>query len=307
MNLKIYTQEIFIMLTDLSKLEEKKILVTGGAGFIGSSLCKFLTNNGAQVTSVDNYFTGSENNHLPEVNYIKSHTKEINNINLENNYDFLFHFGEYSRVEKSFEDIDTVFDFNLHSIYEVLKFAKKCRAKFVYSGSSTKFGDDGKNAFASPYAWTKNTNSNLVKTFCEWNDMKHSIVYFYNVYGDAEISEGKYSTLIAKYISLKKNGAKELPVVLPGTQTRNFTHIDDIVEGIIIATLHGEGDGYGIGSDEEFSINEVVELFKLDKKYIPQRMGNRLHAPVLNDKLKTLGWLPKRNLKDYIDSTFCDE
>ena len=289
------------MLIDRNILEGKNILITGGAGYIGSSLCSKLKQIGSKITVIDNYFTGSYENHVDGVNYIKADTKDINNLDLNHNYDYIFHFGEYSRVEQSFEDIDKVFDYNHLSIYSILKFAHLCNAKIIYSGSSTKFGDDGDNAFASPYAWTKKTNSDLVRTYSKWNNLDHVIIYFYNVYGGREISNGKYATVIGIFTRLYKNEAKELPVVLPGTQERNFTHIDDIVNGIIIASIAGHGDGYGIGSDEEFSINDVVDMFGLKKKYLPERKGNRRTASLKTEKLKKLGWTPNKTLKNHIN------
>ena len=280
----------------------KSILITGGSGFVGSNLAEYLINKGLEVTSLDNYFTGTISNHKEGVEYITGETKNISKLLSGRRFSHIYHLGEYSRVEQSFEDIDLVFEYNHQSIYEVLKFAHNCGSKFIYSGSSTKFGDDGANGYASPYAWTKRCNTELIKSYAEWNNLDYAIAYFYNVYGDNEISKGRYATLIAKYLSILNSGGIKLPVVKPGTQKRNFTHIVDIVEGLYLVGLHGKGDNYGIGADKAYSILDLVEILGCEIEWLPERRGNRLSAPIVNDKLKALGWAPKYNLKDYLKS-----
>lgn len=282
----------------------KNVLVIGGAGFVGSNLIESLLRKDVVVTSLDNYFTGSEENHVEGCTYIKGNSADINSLITEKGiFDTVYHLGEYSRVEQSFKDIDVVFELNLNSIYSVLKFCKDNNSKIIYSGSSTKFGDGGMNAYASPYAWCKKTNSDLVKAYCSWFGMDFAITYFYNVYGPKEISNGAYSTVIAKFLDMYNRGARELPVVTPGSQRRNFTHVDDIVAGLLVVGEFGSGDGYGIGSDESFSILEVVDLFGVEPYMIPERPGNRMESPVHNDRLKDLGWVPEKKLAEYISSS----
>lgn len=281
-------------------MKGKNILVIGGAGFVGSSLCEKLVSEGAFVHSYDNYFTGTMENHVANVIYHQGEARHINSHSFDAEFDYVYHLGEYSRVEQSFEDIDTVFDFNHASIYQVLKFVRRYHSKLIYSGSSTKFGDDGRNGEESPYAWTKKTNADLVRVFCGWFDINFAITYFYNVYGEREISGGKYATVIAKFIQAVKNGEKRLTVVKPGTQRRNFTHIDDIVNGLILVGKRGEGDGFGIGSDESFSIMELVELLECEVDYLDARRGNRMLAPVNSEKTKTLGWRASKSLRAYL-------
>jgi UDP-glucose 4-epimerase len=280
---------------------KKTILIIGGAGFVGSNLCKKLSHDNFVVYSYDNYFTGNEENHHKNVKYIQGESKNINEVEFGVNFDIIYHLGEYSRVEQSFDDIDRVFEYNMSSIYSVLKFTLKHNAKIIYSGSSTKFGDDGDNILASPYAWTKKTNAELVKTYCSWFGLDYCITYFYNVYGDNEISEGLYATLIAKYIKMYNSGIRQLPVVKPGNQRRNFTHIDDIVSGLIIIGEKGSGDNYGIGSDTSYSIVDIVELFKAKIEWLPERKGNRMSAPIISEKTKALGWSPKNQLDKFIN------
>tara|TARA_A100001015_G_C15016318_1_gene725702 strand:+ start:1367 stop:2242 length:876 start_codon:yes stop_codon:yes gene_type:complete len=284
----------------------KNVLVIGGAGFIGSNLCEKLQENGMNVYSLDNYFTGTKKNHHKGIKYFVGNSNDINDINFKVKFSLIYHFGEYSRVEQSFEDIDKVFEFNNDSIYNVLKFAKIQKAKIVYSGSSTKFGDEGKNSFQSPYAWTKKTNSELVQIYSDWFNLKYCIVYFYNVYGANEISEGKYATVIAKYLSLYKSGKRKLPVVKPGNQLRNFTHIKDIISALILIGKKGFGDGYGIANDKQYSIVKIAELFGCTIEWLHPRKGNRMNAEVVSKKTKELGWKPKYNLEDYISKTLAE-
>ncbi len=278
-----------------------KILVTGGAGFVGSHLCERLLTLGHEVTSLDNYFTGSLLNHIPGVNYITGSTEQINNIFRTRKFDFVYHLGEYSRVEQSFDDLDLVWRFNKLGTYEVLQYIRNTGAKLIYSGSSTKFADVTDGYIPSPYTWSKASNTELVKQYAEWFGIDYAITYFYNVYGKREIKEGKYATLIAKYKTLAAAG-QPLPVVLPGTQKRNFTHINDIVDALVLIGEYGHGDEYGIGSPETFTVLEVAELFGLPIEHLEPRKGNRMSAKVLTDNTANLGWSARRDLKTYINN-----
>lgn len=277
-----------------------KILVVGGAGFIGSALVKRLIQDGHEVISFDNYSTGDVENEHEGCFYYFGKGKDIKDAlqHTDPKFDYIFHLGEYSRVETSFKDYDKVMDYNYHCFPHILDFAKQQDAKLIYSGSSTKFADNGRAA--SPYAYTKAQNTELLKNYGEWFGLKYSIVYFYNVYGENEISEGRYATVIAKFINMVKEGWNELPVTSPGTQLRNFTHIDDIVEGIILAAFKGEGDGYGIGCDEKVSILDVVDYLNCTPSLQPERPGNRMDGELKTDKIKELGWEWKTSLKDYL-------
>lgn len=282
-----------------------EILVTGGAGFVGSHLCERLVTEGHNVVSLDNYFTGSEDNHVPGVEY--THCSTVNlNVSVSDLYeykpDIVYHLGEYSRVEQSFEDMDLVFEYNKVGTYEVLEFVRRSGAKLVYAGSSTKFVDEP-GYVQSPYAWSKASNTELVMRYAEWFGIDYAITYFYNVYGPREIKSGKYATLIAKYAERMRND-EPLPIVRPGTQTRNFTHVSDIVDGLILVGISGHGDEYGIGNPKEYSIIDVANMFNngyTNLKFLPERRGNRMSAPVLTDKTRALGWKPKRNLEAYIE------
>jgi len=277
----------------------KKILVTGGAGFVGSNLCERLASDPSNtVYSLDNYFTGSRDNHVDNVTYMEGETANIFKL-VDFKPDLIFHLGEYARVEQSFDDLDDVWRMNMNGTIEVLKFSLEHKCKVVYAGSSTKFGDDGLGKNASPYAFTKSSNSQLVQNFGEWYGLEYAVVYFYNVYGSREIATGKYATLIALFKDKMKNG-KTLTVRKPGSQERNFTHVDDIVDGLLLVGEKGKGDEYGIGSDEAFSILDVANMFGGEIEYLPNRPGNRQTADVVTSKTRQLGWRPQRKLEDHI-------
>lgn len=278
-------------------MRNKNILVTGGAGFIGSHLCERLHKDGNNVTSLDNYFTGSTDNHIDGVDYIKAPTSDIHYVPIKETPDIVYHLGEYSRVEQSFDDVRLVHEYNTKGTIEVLEYVREVGAKLVYSGSSTKFSDNG--ADASPYAFSKAKNTELVMNYGKWYDMPYAITYFYNVYGGREIKEGKYATLIALFKDKIEKGEK-LTVVSPGTQKRNFTHIDDIIDALVLIGEHGEGDGYGIGSDKSYSILEVAKMFNSEIELLPERKGNRMSGDVITDKTKELGWSPLHSLEKYI-------
>jgi UDP-glucose 4-epimerase len=280
----------------------KNILITGGAGFIGSNLCERYIHLGHSVTSIDNYFTGSVANHIEGVRYYNDDVRHINEIFKNEYFDLVFHLGEYSRVETSFDDVDIVMRNNSFGIIEVLEYCRKSGSKLMYAGSSTKYGDIG--TFSSPYAYIKAKNSELVKNYGEWFGIDYAITYFYNVYGKREISSGKYATFIAKCEHAAKTGT-EISIVMPGDQKRNFTHIDDIINGLILVAEKGYGDEYGIGSPDQYSVLEVAKMFGCNIKYIKKRKGNRTKSDLMTFKTLALGWEPKMNLKDYIDETRC--
>jgi UDP-glucose 4-epimerase len=279
---------------------KKKLLVTGGAGFVGSHLCERLSQNpNYEVYSLDNYFTGNKNNHVPNVTYIEGDTADISTL-VTFTPDMLYHLGEYSRVEQSFDDIEKVWRYNKDGIFAVLEFVRRAGCKILYAGSSTKFGDGGMGRSASPYAWTKATNTELVQNYGAWFNVPYAITYFYNVYGPREIQTGKYATLIALFKEKMKNN-EPLTIVSPGAQKRNFTHIDDIIDGLVLVGENGYGDEFGIGSPEAYSIKEVAEMFGGEIVMLPERKGNRMTADVISAKTEALGWKTTKTIKEYIN------
>lgn len=278
----------------------KLIVVTGGAGFIGSHLCEMLVSLGHRVISLDNYFAGSPANHVSGVDYRTGHTKDIEAL-IPETPDLVYHLGEYSRVEISFSEPATVWDLNSTGTAAVLEFCRKRKAKIVYAGSSTKFGDGGLGRTQSPYAWSKASNTELVKNYGDWYGVPYAVAYFYNVYGPRERAD-KYGTLIEMFMQKAKAGEK-LTVVSPGTQKRNFTHVHDIVSGLVLIGERGEGDDYGIGHDHAYSVLEVAEMFGREIEMLPARPGNRMDSSIDTSKVRALGWEPMHDLAHYIKTS----
>jgi UDP-glucose 4-epimerase len=278
----------------------KKILITGGAGFIGSHLCETLSKDSSnRVISLDNYSTGGEANHVSGVEYIRGETKDIHSL-ITFSPDIVYHLGEYSRVEQSFDDLETVWDYNKAGTFEVLQFCRHHASKIVYAGSSAKFGDGGLGRSQSPYGWTKASNTELVENFGDWFGLPYAIVYFYNAYGPREIRTGKYATLIALFAEKMRQG-ESLTVVSPGEQKRNFTHVNDIIRALIMVGEQGYGDEFGIGSPESFSILDIARLFGGKIEILPERRGNRMTADVITEKTQALGWNAEHSVVDYIE------
>ena len=281
----------------MMKTKQEIVVVTGGAGFVGSHLCERLVREGYRVISLDNYFTGSPANHVEGVEYREGHTKDIAKHITETPH-IVYHLGEYARTEKSFEDIETVWDFNTQGTFAVLEFCRRMHCKLIYAGSSTKFADGGEGARQSPYAWTKAQNTELVKNYGEWFGLSYAITYFYNVYGPREMS-GPYGTLISIFAELYAHG-RPLTVVAPGTQLRNFTHVFDIVEGLVLVGEKGIGDGYGIGAPTTYSVMDVAMLFGGEILLMPERKGNRMLSIADTKRTEALGWSPTHTLPEYI-------
>ena len=279
-----------------------KILVTGGAGFVGTNLIRFLkASNKNDIYSIDNYSIGSKKNHIDGVKYIEDNV--INIQNYVNNYDIIYHLAALSRIQPSFSNPDLIFDSNTNGTLKVLEFAKKNNSKVIYSGSSSMHHDPS----LSPYAMTKYLGEQLCKLYKFSFDLEVDIVRFYNVYGPYEILEGEWAAVIGKWRNQIKN---DLPITIvgDGNQRRDFTHINDIVDGLVkISSKKSKKYIWELGSGKNYSINEVYELFykkfKCKRIYIDDQKGNYRETLRENDDaLDELNWEPKGDLEDYINN-----
>lgn len=279
-------------------------MVTGGAGFIGSHLCERLVAAGHKVISLDNYFTGSRDNHVAGVEYREGHTKDIAKY-IDETPDIVYHLGEYSRVEVSLTEPAVVWDLNVAGTFGVLEFWRKKNTeqtcKLVYAGSSTKFGDGGLGRDQSPYAWTKATNSELVRNYAAWYKLPYAITYFYNVYGPRERS-GRYGTVIEIFKQKYLRG-EPLTVNAPGTQKRNFTYVEDIINGLTLVGERGEGDEFGLGAEAAYSVLDIAKMFGGTIEMRPEVAGNRMSAALDTTRARALGWSATHSLADYIKTS----
>lgn len=286
-----------------------KILVTGGAGFVGSNLIKQLLEDYPQafIVSLDNYWTGKKENHVdtPRVNYMTGDTWNIDEMWSDEPgvFDLVFHFGEYSRIVKSFDDVDYVMKTNLHGTTRVLEKCRKWGAKLIYSASSSKFGNDGKDENLSPYSWAKSKIVELIKNYNEWYGLSYEICYFFNVYGPGQITTGDYATVIG--IFERQYMANEpMTVVSPGTQTRDFTHVYDIVRGVSKTVNVNMNKEWHLRSGKNVSIIEVANMYDHGKWHlIPERRGERFTSEEFpSDTNEVLKWEPEENLEQWINS-----
>ena len=282
----------------------KNILVTGGAGFIGSHLVKHLTEEHpyASIMVLDNYFTGSRNNHINNVTYVHGNTWEINHkvVTREFKADIVYHLGEYSRIVKSFDDIEYVMKSNLHGTSEVIEYCRLKGAKIIYSASSSKFGNNGSDENLSPYSWVKSKGVELIKNYHKWFDLQYEICYFFNVYGPGQIIKGDYATVIGIFENQMKE-KKPITVVSPGTQSRDFTHVQDVVKGVEMTTHMNTNREWMLRSGKNIEILELAKKFSSDITMIPERKGERFTSEEFySDTEKTLNWKPEKTLEDWI-------
>ena len=275
------------------------ILVTGGAGMIGSRLIEMALPK-YRCISLDNYFIGKKENHVAGAEYVEGHTKDIEQLLGKENPKIIFHLGEYSRVEQSFSDLELVWQSNVVGTHYVFEYWRKRGSKLVYAGSSTKFADGGMGRDGSPYAWMKATNTELARNYGHWFDLPYAVTYFYNAYGPRELSEGPYASVMGTFKRLYREG-KPLTVRAPGTQKRNFTYVDDLARGLLMVGEQGQGDDYGLGSPESYSILEIAKMFTDKIEMLPERPGNRLDSVVDTSRAeKEFGWKATMTVRDYI-------
>jgi len=273
-----------------------KVVVTGGAGFIGTNLCEKLIKLKHNVTSIDDYSSGKKTNHIKGVTYIENDCRYISD--LTQNVDLVFHLGEYSKIVPSFKDTKKIIETNMYSTAKVVEFCKNNNVKLVYAGSSTKYADNGANE--SPYAFSKSKNTELIKNYGKWFGLKYSICYFYNNYGPyQDTCNDGWETVISIFEKQKKKG-EPLTIVKPGTQRRNFTYVGDTVEGLIAAS-QTNNEEYQLSNEKSYNMFELVKLFNHEYKFIPERPGDRHESLVnLKETYKKLKWKPKYKLEKWI-------
>ncbi|WP_440923123.1 NAD-dependent epimerase/dehydratase family protein [Candidatus Pelagibacter sp.] len=288
-------------------MKKNIIIVTGGAGFVGSNMIEYLLKKTKyKIISIDNYSSGYKKNHLKNkrVKYVKANTKDIFRlIKYPKSIQAVFHFGEFARIYQSFINMNECIDSNTIGTNSIFNFCLKNNVKLIYSATSASLGNKGKDKNLSPYAFTKAKNLELLENLKKWFNFKFEVIYFYNVYGPKQITSGKMSTVIGIFEEAYKN-KKPLPIVRPGTQTRRFTHINDTIEICYLAWKKNLSRHYSISSKQSYSIIEVAKMFKSKIKYLNKRPGERYASALtkMNLSNKVYRYFGKIKLTDYIGS-----
>jgi UDP-glucose 4-epimerase len=284
------------------------IVVTGGAGFVGSNLIEELIKiKKYRILSIDNYSSGKISNHLrsSRVKYLRGNTKNISSIlgKYKNRIHTVFHFGEFARIFQSFKKFQECFNSNIEGSAELFKFVLENKIKLIYSATSATLGNNGKDMNLSPYAFTKAKNLELLENLKKWFNFKYEVVYFYNVYGPKQICKGDMATVVGIFEEHFKN-KKPLPIVRPGSQTRRFTHIKDTVSACIIAWKKNKCRHYSVASNKAYSINQLAGMFNCNVIYLPKRQGERFSSALkrMNLTNKVIRINAEIKLKDYINN-----
>jgi UDP-glucose 4-epimerase len=283
------------------------LVVTGGAGFIGSNLIELLLQKTKyRIISFDNYSSGSKKNHIlnNRLIYLKGDTVDFfkHFSKIKKKIKTIFHFAEFSRIFQSFKNTKQCLNSNISGTQEVIKFCLENNIKIIYSATSSSLGNNQEDQHLSPYAYSKSVNMNLIINLNKWYNFKYEILYFYNVYGPRQIENSKMSAVIGTFCNQYLN-KKPITVVLPGTQSRRFTHVKDTVEGCFVAWKKNNNRHYLISHNKSYTIKEVAKLFSKNIKYIKSRKGDRFKSTIINSirGKKIINFPCKQSLEVYVN------
>jgi UDP-glucose 4-epimerase len=276
-----------------------KVMVTGGAGFIGTNLIKRLLKDGHKVVCLDNYSTGKEENEQEGCKYFNVDIRDIIDFDyFMEDVDIVYHLAALPRIQPSFEYPAQTLEIGMLGTMNILEWARNKKCKVIYSGSSSVHSGHYEN----PYTFSKVMADELCMFYKQTFGVDSKICRFYNVYGPHQLTDGEYCTVIGIFEKQYENN-EPLTITGDGFQRRDFTHVDDIVEGLILTSQSEDFnlDTIELGRGHNHSINELAEMFGCEITYIPKRPGEA-EVTLCDTSVakKDIGYEPKVNLDDYV-------
>ena len=279
-----------------------KILVTGGAGFIGTNLIKALLKEEHNIVSIDNYSTGLKSNHQPGVQYIEFDIRNINDYSVWGKFDIVYHLAAIARIQPSFEQPEEYFITNANATFKIARYCSDNNIPLIYAGSSSHHSGKFKN----PYTFSKDIGEEIIQLFQHHYKLKASIARFYNVYGPYHLKEGGYTTLIGAW---EKRIEEDKPLIIygRGNKRRDFTHVDDIINGLnLILENQAWGYTFELGRGKNYTVKEIADMFDRPIEYKEDKPGEAFETLCVDDLAKNiLGWEAKLDIKDYIKDYLC--
>ena len=278
------------------------VLVTGGAGFVGTNLIKHLLHAGHVVTSIDNYHTGLEDNHQEGCKYLNYDIRYIDDYSVFGQFDLVYHLAAIARIQPSFKDPESYFTTNANATMKIAKWCSENSIPLVYAGSSSHHSGKFKN----PYTFSKDIGEEIIELFQTHYDLKASIARFYNVYGPYQLKEGSYCTLIGIWERCMELG---MPLTIngSGTKRRDFTHVDDIVDALMrISEYEAWGHIFELGRGENYSVLEIALMFSgATLAFSADKPGEAQETLCTDTTARDiLNWIPTRDIKDYIHNIY---
>ena len=296
-----------------------KVLITGGAGFIGSHLADKFVEMGCQVSIIDNLSTGKLENINPAVYHWN---EDLNKIPIEDliNYlkgvKYVFHLAAKTSVEESIQNPTLYLNHNLHGMTKLLSACAKSGVKrFIFSSSSSVYGNaivtptPEKKKFISPlspYALSKLNGEELCKVYSNVYNLDTVSLRYFNAYGERMNEEGSYKLVIPIFAELIKQG-KPCTIVNDGKQKRDFVYVEDIVNANIRAATNKSklnGNVFNIGSGKNHSVNELAEAMGGEKVYGEKRIEPFETLADITKAEINLGWTPKTNLLNWLKNDY---
>lgn len=294
-----------------------KILVTGGAGFIGSNLVDELLNLGHEVVVIDNESSDAHDNFYwnnKSKNYKLDICEYEKILPLFKDVDYVFHIAAEARIQPAILDPTKAVKTNVLGTCNVLQAARENKVKrVIYSSTSSAYGlknvpplvETMSKDCLNPYSVSKTAGEELCSMYYSLFGLETVIFRYFNVYGERQPTKGQYAPVIGLFLKQKLNG-KKMTVVGDGLQRRDFTHVSDVVEANILAAFSNNekilGEIFNIGTGKNHSVLDLVEMIGGEHEHIPPRIGeSRITLANINKAITMLNWVPKIKLEDWIN------